>query len=460
MKVLMILFICLMNNMGSQAQKPRQSKWEPANMKQMTDANTSLYNVYSEYNFPYFVPTRENITEKLVRITHFLEKSTAKNIIDPHSGKIITDYSDIIPDFELEKGDFRPYTYEWGVTYSGMFKAARATGEGCFSQYALSRLKLLKNVLPFVEKNLRNNSKYQSPFNPIIKPESLDQSGAMCTAMIQWGTSSKIDFSLRPYIDNYMDWIFNKQFRLEDGTLARQSPYENTLWLDDLYMGVPALSQMYSLTGDEKYLNDAVRQILQFSQRMFVKETSLYMHSYVTTMNPHPELYWGRANGWAVLAMCELLDVMPVNHPQYKALLSQYQAHCWGLLQTQSGRGMWHQLLNRNDSYLESSGTAMFVYGFAKGINRGWLDAKAYGPAALLGWNALSDQINESGQIENVCVGTGISYEPAYYYYRHVHLYAAHGYGPVLMAGAEMITLLSKFNAKEGNSILFFDKKK
>ncbi len=125
----------------------------------------------------------------------------------------------------------------------------------------------------------------------------------------------------------------------------------------------------------------------------------------------------------------------------------------------QSGEGLWHQLLDRNDSYLESSATAMFVYGFARGINRGWLDAKAYGPAALLGWNALGTQINNIGQIENVCVGTGVSYEPAYYYNRHVHPYTAHGYGPVLMAGSEMLALLDGFDIRQSTAIYFYDRK-
>lgn len=457
MRILVIFLIGWLSCWTVQAQKQRKAKWEPANMNQMTDANTSLYDVYSEYDFSYLVPSQENITEKLVKIARFLEKSTAKHIVDPQTGTVITDYSGIVPGFELEKGDFRPYTYEWGVTYIGMCRAAEAMGEKQFSDYAISRLRLLYYVLPFVDKNIRKDVTYRSPFYAILKPESLDQSGAMCTAMIKWTKSGKMDFSLLPYINNYMDWISNKQFRLDDGTLARKGPYENTLWLDDLYMGVPALSQMYALTGDEKYLNDAVKQVLQFSQRMFVPEAGLYMHSYVTTMKQHPALYWGRANGWAIMAMSELLDVLPKNHPQYNAVLSQFMAHCFGLMKAQSGKGMWHQLLDRNDSYLESSATAMFVYSFARGINKGWLDPKAFGPATLLGWNALSDQINALGQIENVCVGTGISYEPAYYYYRHVHPYTAHGYGPVLLAGSEMITLLKNYKTKEGTSILFYD---
>lgn len=429
------------------------------NMKRVTDGNTSLFAAYSVYDFPYYVPSIEDISEKIDRIVNYLEKCTAREIIDTETNIPITDYKKLPPKFDLAESDYRLYKYTWGVTYSGMLKAYLVTGSPKFLNYSESRLRLLYNILPVVNKLVEADENYKSDFKEILKPRNLDESGAMCAAMIQWSRSGKLDFSLRKYIDSYTDFILNKQYRLEDGTFARKGPYESTLWLDDLYMSVPALSQLYALTGEEKYLNDAVRQILQFSSRMFVPQTNLYMHSYVTTMPVHPAFHWGRANGWAILAMSDLLDVMPQNHPDRPKILQQYQLFCFGLLQFQAKNGMWHQLINRSDSYLESSATAMFVYGLARGINNGWLDNKTFGPAALLGWNGLSTQINNMGQIENVCVGTGVSYEPAYYYYRNVHVYAAHGYGPVLMAGSEMITLIKNFKIEQGSSILFYDRK-
>ena len=72
---------------------------------------------------------------------------------------------------------------------------------------------------------------------------------------------------LRPVIDNFMQYISTKEFRLPDGTLARNRPLPNTLWLDDLYMSIPALAQMGKLSGDKKYFDDAVRQLAQFSAR-------------------------------------------------------------------------------------------------------------------------------------------------------------------------------------------------
>src|SRR4029078_7950951 len=95
----------------------------------------------------------------------------------------------------------------------------------------------------------------------------------------------------------------------------------------------------------------------------------------------------------------------------------------------------------RNDSYLETSASAMYVYAIARGINRGWLDALTYGPTVSLGWNAVAQKVNAQGQVEGTCIGTGMGFDPAFYYYRPTSVFAAHGYGPGLLAGAELLKL-------------------
>ena len=61
---------------------------------------------------------------------------------------------------------------------------------------------------------------------------------------------------------------------------------------------------------------------------------------------------------------------------------------------------------------------------------------------ALLGWNAVSTKVNQKGQVEGTCVGTGMGFDPAFYYHRPISPFAAHGYGPVILAGSEVINLL------------------
>lgn len=108
-----------------------------------------------------------------------------------------------------------------------------------------------------------------------------------------------------------------------------------------------------------------------------------------------------------------------------------------------SGRyRFWHQLIDRNDTYLETSATAIYAFSITRAINRGYIDKAAYAPAALLAWNAVATKVNDKGEVEGTCVGTGMGFDPAFYYYRPINVFAAHGYGPVILAGSEIIIML------------------
>ena len=214
------------------------------------------------------------------------------------------------------------------------------------------------------------------------------------------------------------DWVANKQVRLKDGTLARNRPQAWSLWADDMYMGVPALAEMGHLTGQRKYFDDAVNNVLRMSHYMFNPQLNLYTHGWNANHPDAPQFYWGRANGWSVLAMSDLLDVLPKSHPGYPKVLAQLRKSLRGIAQYQSGAGLWHQMLDRNDSYLETSASAIFVYVIAHAINQGWVSPTTYGSIAQAGWNALSARINAQGQVEGTCVGTTFASDQVYYYNR------------------------------------------
>jgi unsaturated rhamnogalacturonyl hydrolase len=215
-----------------------------------------------------------------------------------------------------------------------------------------------------------------------------------------------------------------------------------SLWADDFYMSVPALAEMGALTGDRVWFDDAVKNVTQMSARLFNPQLNLYTHGWNANNPDAPQFFWGRANGWAVLAMCDLLDVLPADHPGREAVLTQLRTVLRGVAQYQSGSGLWHQMLDRNDSYLETSASAIFVYGFAHAINRDWISPVTYGSIAQAGWIGVATRINAKGQVEGSCVGTTFASDQVYYYNRPASVYATHGYGPVLLAGAEMIKLL------------------
>jgi unsaturated rhamnogalacturonyl hydrolase len=421
----------------------------------VTDSNTALHLIQPDYPVPYGPSKTEDIIAVLDRICTFLETATPVRMIDRQTKIEISDRTKLTPGSIFEPGVFRLISYEWGVAYGAMIAASEATGDPRFKEYTISRINLISDVAQYFSKNPPAGQQTNYPVRSVLEPHALDDAGSMCAAMIKSMNISG-NQTLRPFIDNYITFISEKQQRLSDGTLSRNRPLPNALWLDDLYMSVPALAQMGNLTGDNKYFDDACKQILQFSQRMYNTNVNLYMHGWIQDMNPHPEFYWARCNGWALLAMSELLDVLPETNPSRNKILDQFRIHLRGLASYQSGVGFWHQLINRNDSYYETSATAIFTYCAAHAINKGWVDAQAFGPMAVLGWNAVATKVNTKGEVEGTCVGTGMSFDPAFYYNRPVNVAAAHGYGPVILAGAEMINLLKNYQVVINDAAVMF----
>jgi rhamnogalacturonyl hydrolase YesR len=217
-------------------------------------------------------------------------------------------------------------------------------------------------------------------------------------------------------------------------------------------MGVTFMAQMGALTGDRKYFDDATAQILHFKDYLFVPTAGFFTHHW-NTANPdnQPNYFWGRANGWCFLTMAELLDVLPADHPSRGRVLRLFRTQAQALASAQAGDGLWHQMLDRTDSYTETSCSAMFTFAFARGVNRGWLDAGAYGSVAQAGWNGLTTRIDDQGRITGTCIGTSYADDYVYYYHRPT-TEDIHGYGPVLLAGSEMISLLKNPHWRSGGT--------
>jgi unsaturated rhamnogalacturonyl hydrolase len=341
-------------------------------------------------------------------------------------------------------------TYEWGVTYTGMLRATEVTGDSRYRAYADERLSGLARMAAHMRANYPTATFDTYPSNVsgsfslrrVLFPQNLDDSGSMCAAMIKADRAGIANGALQPWIDNFASWVSSRQMRLPDGTFMRNRPQPNSLWLDDLYMSVPCLAQMGRLTGERRYFDDAAMQILQFHSRMFVTENSLWMHGWIQEMSPHPVFHWARANGWALMALVELLSELPADHPDRTQLLSILETHADGLRRVQAPSGLWHQLLDRPDSYEETSSSGMYVFALARAINAGWLSPTTYGPVVMRGWDGVTTKVNSIGQVEGTCIGTGLGWDDTFYLTRPTDVNAAHGYGPVLLAGAEIIELL------------------
>lgn len=444
MKAKLIAFLILLVGINLRAQK-------------VNDSNSPLHLMKPNYDTPYGKPEIKSITEVLDRVYNYLNQVTPTVLLNKDTQEEVKDYSKIDEKTIFKPGDFRLISYEWGVTYAGMLLATETTGDPKYAAYTKSRLKFLADIRPWFVKLEEKKPDAKHAMLRTLHPHSLDDCGAVCAAMIKTQRAG-FDGDLNPYIKSFIDYISTKEFRLTDGTLARNRPLPDAIWLDDLFMSVPALAQMGKLTGDQKYFDDGVKQVLQFSERMFNYERGLFMHGWIQGMNEHPQFHWARANGWAVMTMVELLEVLPENHPGRAKVLDILRKHIRGLANYQSGKGFWHQLIDQNDSYLETSATAIYTYSIARAINRSYVDAAVYAPMVCLAWNAVATQVNDKGQVEGTCVGTGMGFDPAFYKYRPINVYAAHGYGPVLLAGAEMVQLIINFKIDINDSALILYK--
>jgi rhamnogalacturonyl hydrolase YesR len=331
-------------------------------------------------------------------------------------------------------------TYATGVTHAGMLSAAEATGDPRYRAFVQRHLDFLGRTIPYFRAQAEKIGAPQSSYRRLFDTSSLDDSGSMTAALIK-ARRAGIGPDLMPEIQHWADYIRYKEIRIADGTVARHRPQPESLWADDAYMCIPALAQMGKHTGDRAWFDEAAKQAVQLARHLFNPTVGLYMHGKHMNQPLVAEFRWGRANGWVILAQCELLDVLPEDHPARPEILATYRRHVQALAELQSGAGLWHQLLDKSDSYLESSSTAMFVYGIAHGINRGWINAATYGSVAQAGWLGLAGKVTTQGQVESSCVGTTLASDSVYYYNRPTSAHHGHAYGPVLLAGAEMIRL-------------------
>ncbi|MBQ7213908.1 MAG: glycoside hydrolase family 88 protein [Bacteroidales bacterium] len=390
----------------------------------------------------------ESIRTDLGRLFDFLNNNTPAKLVNRNDNSEVTDMKKIDANTVFARGRFGLVTYEWGVTYSGMLKAAAILGEQRYADYVNERMQLIGEAFPYCK--TVQDAGTNSALRGLIVPMWLDDCGSMEAAMVKAVLANpQLATVMRPVINSAFDFVMYKEHRLDDGALARLRPTTNSVWVDDMYMGIPPIAYMGKLLEKEdpamsrKCYDEAVKQVLLFKKRLWIEDKLLFRHSWIESMSYHPSLFWARANGWATLTMCDVLDILPADHPGRQQVMDLLIDHLHGIMAVQGGDGFWHQLLDRYDSYTETSATAIFTYCLAHAVNEGWVDLQAYGPAAQAGWKAVATRINAQGEVEGTCVGTGVAYEPGFYYNRPTSVNAAHGYGPVLLAGCEVFKMMA-----------------
>lgn len=216
---------------------------------------------------------------------------------------------------------------------------------------------------------------------------------------------------------------------------------EARYWIDDMYMSPILQVQAYRATKERKYLDRAALTMAAYLDRL-QQPNGLFLHA------PDSPFYWGRGNGWVAAGMAELLSELPADNPHYERIVRGGRAMMAALLQTQGEDGFWKQLVDRPESWPESSCTGMFAFAMVKGVKTGWLEAKTYAPAARKAWLALVGYLDADANLREVCVGTDKGHKVAgddlvkqyeFYQSRPRRAGDLHGQSPVLWTASALL---------------------
>ena len=378
----------------------------------------------------------QNDYDKAIKIADRIIENTSFKIIDSES-KELFDSTEGLP---LEKkykieSPYNMWHYWNGVLALAMVELSERTGDEKYREYTRKNYEFIFDNLNYFGKQFDAGIKDISIYQH-FEMGLLDHCGAMSAGLCEvYKFDPKPEYET--YLNKAINYVSNKELRFDDGTFIRRTPRKMTLWADDLYMCVPFLVRMAKRTGENKYFDDAILQVKNFNKYLVNKNNGLYYHGYFGDNGQNSVAHWGRCNGWIVMAETDLISQLPDSHPEKQNLIKILESHLISLSRFQDVSGMWHQIIDKPDSYLESSASAMFIYCIAKAVNEGWIKP-TYSAIAFSGWSELSKNITDDGQVENICIGTGIRDNIQYYYSRETKLNDIHGLGAIILAGTEM----------------------
>lgn len=248
--------------------------------------------------------------------------------------------------------------------------------------------------------------------------------------------------------------------RTKSGGFWHKQIYPWQMWLDGLYMAEPFYAEYSSLFNIPENYDDIIHQFELVYEKTYDEKTGLLFHAWdesksqlwankETGQSPH---FWGRAIGWYLMAIVDVLDYLPKYYPKRNSLLKKLSTLSETLLKYRDEKSKcWYQIIdlpNRKPNYLEASATAMFVYAFAKGANKNYLDKK-FLYYALQSWNGILKEFvhideNDLINLEKTCQGAGLGGKPyrdgsfEYYMSEKVRTNDYKGYGPFLLSAIEL----------------------
>lgn len=251
-----------------------------------------------------------------------------------------------------------------------------------------------------------------------------------------------------------------KQPRTHEGGFWHKKVYPYQMWLDGLFMAEPFYA-WYALQAKEPGdFDDIIDQFVFIARHTRDPRTGLLHHGWdesrqqrwadpSTGCSPN---FWGRAMGWYCMGLVDVLDFIPAEHPRRDTLVTILQDIASSVLKFRDDKtGVWFQVVDqkeRNGNYPEASASCMFVYAFAKGANKKYLDQKYFAAAESSFPGIINTFVkpNDDGGIDllHTCLGAGLGGKPyrdgsfEYYVNEQQRTNDMKGFGPFLLAAIEL----------------------
>ncbi|PWS32372.1 glycoside hydrolase family 88 protein [Pedobacter paludis] len=211
-----------------------------------------------------------------------------------------------------------------------------------------------------------------------------------------------------------------KQPRTKEGGFWHKKIYPNQMWLDGLYMGEPFYAEYAALMNKDAAFDDVAKQFILMEKYARDAKTGLLYHGYdesrteqwankTTGTSPN---FWARAMGWYMMALVDVLDNFPKNHPKRAELIAILNRTATATVKYQDAKsGVWFDIMDlpiKKGNYLESSASSMFVYGLAKGVRKGYLP-QTFMMAANKGYAGLKKEFVSSAGAERINLNKTVS---------------------------------------------------
>lgn len=265
------------------------------------------------------------------------------------------------------------------------------------------------------------------------------------------------------------------QPRVPEGGFWHKKRYPNQMWLDGLYMGEPFYAEYAATFHEEADFDDIANQFILMEQHARDPKTGLLYHAWDQSKkerwaNPKTGLslnFWARADGWYAMALVDVLDQFPANHPKRAELIAILNRLAAGIQKYQDPQsGLWYEVLDKakeKGNYPEASASSMFVYALAKGYRMGYLPA-TYKAVAEKGYKGIlnkfietdaNGQVNLNGTVSVGGLGGNPYRDGSYQYYlsEKVVKNDPKGVGAFILAAVE-IERLAHVSAAKGKVAL------